>query len=396
MSDSDSEREDPTNNQLPPPSSPIQDQTQHGRHPEYYYEDGSVVFLAGEVLFKIYAPRLAADPGVEDYEFKALMRGVLDNSDTSTNKLGSDDMNPVILPNVTAVQFTRFLSAVLGRLGDRDFMSFISAASNPPNHTPLLLVRLADTGTLAARFGMNALDSWVNSQLLLIPRRSPLVSLTENQEQPVLWSIITYIQTTRAMTSRNELWAWVEFAISCYLDATRDQTPGSLNVFVDWYRDRSWLESSPRLLGYLFAVILSLGHLSTIWNDALTRGERRVFYAAHAVLTRLCDHADLGVEWLTQPTLVKDVCSQPTCARIFDDCWKTSFGRCKKLHSSVALEDIRQILRLPRFRFGFADQSKDWNCESQCAQKTLVKIDGCIGQVFLRLAAKQEFFARTA
>lgn len=387
--------ESPTNNQLPRPISPVQDQGKYHRHPEYYYEDGSVVFLVGEDLFKVYALRLVADPGVTDFEYKELMEGVLDRTNTSSNKPGTNDKYPVILPNVTATQFSEFLFTVLGKIGDKEYTSFITAARDPPNHNSTLVGRLADAGTLAARFGMKNLDSWTYSQLLMVLQRTPFAAMATDLKQPVLRSVITYMQATRIATCQYEISVWVELVIGSIQGSYKDQHSPNFHTFVDWYRDQSLLANSPRLFGYLFAIILSLGHLSTTWNDILTREERRIFHAANSVLTRLCDHRDLEVQWLTQPTIVKDICSLPTCIRNFDDCWNSHFVPHQKLDSPIALKDIHQIVQLPIYRYRFAYQSKDWNCKSNCAHKTLAKIDTCIGRVFQGLAAKHEFFAHT-
>lgn len=380
-----------TNNQHPPQKSPVQYRTEHySRDTEYYSEGGSVVFLADNVLFKVSALRFAADPGVTDYEFKALVKDALDHSKMSLNKPGCDDAHPIILPNVTATQFRRFLLAILGRIGDSGYTSFITAAQEPSSHGPTLVGHLTDTGTLAMRFGMFSLDTWVYSQLLMVLRHTPSAAINS------LPSVVTYMKATHVGTSRDEVSAWVELIIWLSFKRSEDPETSRLSVFVDWYRDQSLAEKSPRLFGYLFIVILSLGHLSHVWNNILTRDERRIFYAANTVLVRLCDHGDLEVEWLSQPTFVKDICSQPACTRNFDKYWSSIFGQHKSLGSSVALEDIHRIVLLPKHRYQFAKQSESWKCESQCAQKTLAKIDTLIGRLFLGFATKQKLFASTA
>jgi hypothetical protein len=62
------------------------------------------------------ASLLAADPGVEGYEFEAILKSVLNGLDAPTsNGLRTSDTHPLVLPNVKYAQFRDFLLAVLGK-----------------------------------------------------------------------------------------------------------------------------------------------------------------------------------------------------------------------------------------------------------------------------------------
>ncbi|CAE6474694.1 unnamed protein product [Rhizoctonia solani] len=85
------------------------------RDTKFYYRDGSAVFLAGNKLFKFQASLLAADPDVKDYEFKPMIKDVIDSFEPGIDKPGTSDALPIVLPaDITAPSFRRFLIVVFG------------------------------------------------------------------------------------------------------------------------------------------------------------------------------------------------------------------------------------------------------------------------------------------
>lgn len=385
-----------SNNKLPLPTSP-KSAKEYSRHPQYYYEDGGTVFLASRVLFKLPASLLKADSGAAGYKFEGIMTDRFNSPRVSPDKPGASDENPIVLP-LKASLFSRLLLVVLGRIGDPDYQDFLTAAHDPECHNPSILVHYIDAGVVASYFGMKHLESWVYSQIrLVLKSEEALVS----QEWPggALIRLIAHLQTDDLPDCQHELLTLAQLLLCpptirpCRTSAG-DQ--GNLQVYASLYKLKHLVTLNPALFGVVFAIVLSLGHRSSIWTEHLTRDDRTVLLAAHADLTKLHEHKDLELAWLTEPSRVEDVCSQTGCSQAFSKAWDNSFARCKRLDSPVALEDIKYILTLPRHRLEFFKQCRGWDCRSRCAQKSLDKIDDAIRGLFCGLTKKYELWVRTA
>ncbi|KAH7334318.1 hypothetical protein B0J17DRAFT_720729 [Rhizoctonia solani] len=86
---------------------------QRSRDNLFYYNDGSAVFLVRNTLFKFQASLLAA--GVDDYEFKHIVKAAIDGSKGDADRPGTSDAHPVVLPDdVTTSEFRGFLMVVFG------------------------------------------------------------------------------------------------------------------------------------------------------------------------------------------------------------------------------------------------------------------------------------------
>lgn len=289
------------------------------------------------------------------------------------------------------------------RIGDKEYTNLVTAAQNPSFHRPKLIGCFASIGSLAARFGMNNLDFWIQSQIHLICLFSANKLAVEKWEKDILEEVVRFMQTTRALTYQHEIMTFVRLVL-CKLyirlsdpsNLWQESTHASLSIFADLYNDRSLPTKSPGLFGFLFASILSLGHRSSIWVDNVSRDGRRILYAAHIDLTRLRNHDSLWVNWLIYPASLKDTCPEPTCSPSFIDCWNHSFAHCGNMDSSIALEDIRQVVQIPLYREAFIDhcRASSWNCRQQCAEKTLARIDGSIERLFRGLTERHEYWAR--
>lgn len=282
------------------------------------------------------------------------------------------------------------------RIGDPDYTKFFTLAQDSQYHTPGNLVYHLDVGILASYFGMKNLESWVYSQIRLMVKSEEVLAA---QQWPGgdLIKLFTYLQTDNMLDCQHELLTLIQL-ILCPSTIQRSQSaaedPGNLLVYAQLYKTQHLATSNPVLFGTLFAIVLSLGHRSSVWTQHLTRDDRTVLFAAHADLTKLRDHKDLDVAWLTEPPRVREVCSQSGCSQAFSKAWDKSFARCKRLDSPVALEDVKHLLNLPRHRLEFSKQCQSWDCQSRCAQKSLDKIDAAIRGLFCGLAKKYELWAK--
>jgi hypothetical protein len=68
------------------------------------------------LIRQVYAVQLQADPGVKDYEFEPIMRGLLGCTNPPPSTPGTSDSNPIILTDdVKIPQFIHLLEVVFGR-----------------------------------------------------------------------------------------------------------------------------------------------------------------------------------------------------------------------------------------------------------------------------------------
>ncbi|KAF8599773.1 hypothetical protein BDV93DRAFT_525859 [Ceratobasidium sp. AG-I] len=178
----------------------------------------------------------------------------------------------------------------------------------------------------------------------------------------------------------------------------RNQSTSTLETCVVLYKtlSTSTKKYDSITFGYVFTIILSLGHRSPTWADQLTRDERAVLYAAQAHLTSLRKDKELDLGWLVHPrtsSLLHKTCS--ACSGCFDTVWNASFGQCGTIDSAAPLRDVSELVILPQCRHIFARgvRSSSWRCEFQCGMSMLKKIDSKIERLFLDLAWKHRRFS---
>ncbi|CAE6436918.1 unnamed protein product [Rhizoctonia solani] len=397
-----SESENSSNNQIPPPDSvilttlptdlaPSDYQFAAQTHPKdsrFYYYDGSAVFLVENKLFKFQASLLAAD--AEDYEFKHIVKDAIDGCKGDTNKLGTDHAHPIVLPaDVTASQFRDFLMVVFGGVTNSNFLVFLNTLRTRSSYNPLLVSRLVNIGYLGCRFGMKRLDNWSQVQIYTILHEFVVTNrLTDDWDARVFLRLVQYVQNATNSAYRAKLSVLMRHIMSASVKKAyelNDEIPQGniIDICATLYQAKDILISSPGIFGFIFAVIVSLGHQSSIWNERLTREDRRILYAASSILTRLSNHADLEVGWVTDPTEIKVVCSQ--CSSNFGAFWKDAFSQCEGLKSRVPSEDIRHVVCLPAYRIHF------WSISSatcQCPNKTAINIDQKMELLYCGLTEK--------
>ncbi|CAE6529021.1 unnamed protein product [Rhizoctonia solani] len=392
-----SELENSGNNPLPlPPTLPVaarSDMQSYVRDSKYYYRDGSAVFLAEGQLFKFHVSLIAADPEVEDYEFKHLIKDALDGFEGDMDKPGSNDSNPIVLPtDVRAAQFRKFLMIVYGGVADNEFQAFLHVLQTPSDYSGIWASRLIRLGYLACRFGMKRLDAWVQVQIHTMLRHFVRKHrVIDDWNARDILRLVRYMQTTTVIDYQHELLDFMRNIISTLIVqnyAFNDATPHNpiINVCAALYQEREVLIDSPGFFGFIFAIIVSLGHRSPIWIDRLTREDRRILYAANTILICLSDHANLDVSWVIDPSVIKNVCTE--CSSMYDGCWKESFSRCKGLKSRVLLEDIRHIAALPDYRFPFVSLLSRRITSCQCLNNMSTQVEQRMESLYCALTEK--------
>ncbi|CAE7079279.1 unnamed protein product [Rhizoctonia solani] len=217
------------------------------------------------------------------------------------------------------------------------------------------------------------------------------------------------MQTTTVVDYRSEILRGVQFTLGTLISKAYDSSNKSKDISdhitvrlcTKLYKEKSLLVDAPGIFGFVFAVILSLGHRSSVWTNDMTREDRRVLFAANSMFTCLRDHTDLGVGWLLQPTDMRDVIKDcPDCSKLkntgFKAWWDSGFGQCGKLSSQIPLEDIRHIVRLPHYRNLFSDASSVRRyCGKGCPARLLAYIDEHMESLYHALTKKYQDLKET-
>ncbi|KAG8736187.1 hypothetical protein FRC10_009583 [Ceratobasidium sp. 414] len=379
------------NNQgIPPPQS----RPEYTRDPEYYFNDGSAVFLVEGILFKFQASLLAPH-STSKITFKTALSAtvtLLDLSDTSEGRPGATDENPVEVSGCNAWTFRLLLLALLGRPGDPAYMHLLTAAQDSNNHDRDLALHYIHLGITAARFDLIKIARWAWLQLKLVFNSA--TKLATVKWDPV--SILAMLIYCRKMPESEpdveyELVAFFRLILSMSLSgrliAPQGEPVSNLDMCVKLYKghpewDRSTLGA---VLGFTFVAILSLGHNSSVWKDQLSRDERSVFYTAHVHLVSLDNIPNLELAWINNPirsSIVNAICSR--CSKRFPQAWSASFGHLGALGSATPLQDVSKLAHLPQCRQLFAEtvRSDAWRCESFCGKIMLRRVDECLNRLF--------------
>ncbi|CAE6511533.1 unnamed protein product [Rhizoctonia solani] len=122
------------------------------RNPEFYFEDGSIIFRVGDVLFKVHASLLKIESG--DFE-KAF--DVPPKIAEATKPRGACDENPIIIPDAKASQFSD-LMGVIYRPRHLDLFACDATIWDQ-------FVFYLNVAMLAYLFAMTRIEEWARSKL---------------------------------------------------------------------------------------------------------------------------------------------------------------------------------------------------------------------------------------
>ncbi|KAG8723387.1 hypothetical protein FRC09_003519 [Ceratobasidium sp. 395] len=134
------------------------------RDSQHYYEDGSVVLLVSNVLFKVHASLLKARSKV----FKDMLTPPPSQDDIKPE--GLTDEHPIKITDVTASEFRNLLVIFYALPSDMVSLG-IQGATYPVRAWPAF-VSLSDVARLTKRFCMTDDEKWAASRLKFLIRSS--------------------------------------------------------------------------------------------------------------------------------------------------------------------------------------------------------------------------------
>ncbi|KAF8599767.1 hypothetical protein BDV93DRAFT_525854, partial [Ceratobasidium sp. AG-I] len=363
------------------------------RDPNYYYDTDNAVFLVGGVLFKLPKSNL-----LSHMDQKPSPTAKITRSDIERPGKGAGDSDPFVIPEVTAQQFRWFLLLLLGTPADAEYRSLFVSAQSTASPTKDIFLCYQGVYATTRYFGMTELRDWSYSQLDIV-LKSVTGFVNASWDKATIIQALTCAQTMDYWNC-DDLCAFVNLALSTSApnNPLTYQPPlsSNLDTCIALYKDPNLPKTYPVLFDYVFTVILSLGHRSSVWINQLTREDRNILYAAQVHLVSLGADSDLKLSWLSHPPSKNrsDFCSN-SCTKDADTAWSTSFAYYGALNSDIPLVDIAKLVLLPSYRQLFADSTQSYfkSCKNGCARKPLFRIDVWIEAVFDAMCRKYQHFA---
>ncbi|KAG8713997.1 hypothetical protein FRC09_018113 [Ceratobasidium sp. 395] len=362
------------------------------RDSEYYYEDGSIVLLADDTLFKVHASLLKTQSEV--------IRDMLTPPPGSDE--GLTDQFPIKLPDVFASDFRNLLKVfyslnlyVNPSPSDNAFLG--TQAIKDPTQAWETFNILGGIVHLAKRFCMVDIEKWAANQLRSLVKASAayiaIGARTEMEDMVAIGFIRPFFYAID--TSDTSLVRGIRNLIQYSCTQPANISPKSLTMLL---RLPQLHQRDLGIFGFSFITLLNLGHDG--WqHKCFTREDRIAFFSAKSYLTPLPE--SLGQD-LTMPLLAKppytragyldvfgdEKCSE-NCQRRLSLAWKSVFNSSYYLDvtSSEAMKPTTQLGRLPYLRMEFSNAVRAHGaCKIDCGAKAIESLDADINQLFVRLA----------
>ncbi|CAE7149223.1 unnamed protein product [Rhizoctonia solani] len=362
-------------------------QPTYSMDPDYYFEDGSVILLVQDVLFKVHASLLKAQSQVFQDMF------TMPAGDATIRIEGSSNQYPIVIPQVEPSQFRKLMQMIYSPASSA-FHSSLYPTSNDDSSLETkawsAFTFYLDVATLCHRFGMVEMENWTKKKLqtLILSSKWALASSAKSNPR-LLLSAIEYAR----MTQDNELIAHIQQFTYYYICA-----PGLDLEYEDLmtlFRTPGLRENHPSVLGCIFSVFLGGHH--TDWEDELfTRFDRMALFAGQVRLSPVPKSLKKGIRvplFEKPPSLERfrkmvklTMCdSSPPCSHGCDqtimNIWLDAFD------DDYYEDDIEgsSLSLLPSCRAEFLEYTQDMQCCRGCSSEFINQLNEDIELVYVRL-----------
>ncbi|KAF8599779.1 hypothetical protein BDV93DRAFT_560076 [Ceratobasidium sp. AG-I] len=364
--------------------------TQGVRDPNYYFEDGSVVFLVEEYLFKIQCSIITSKSEVFRDMFGLPIQAKSSKPNLSSSLEGSCDENPIVIPQVKARQFRNLLLFFYGVMTDPEYLSLVSDTTDEVQHSPTVFTCYLDVASLANRFCMTDIEKWAHKQLtrvLLSSRYLSFMVWDHNSLLEALWY--------SKLTPDRELEHNVRNLIECYVIFSPIELVNAWRApsIAHLYKDPTLKQQDPALFGHIFCAVLSTGHRSSFWKDRLTRDDRSILFAAQAYLTPL--PTTLPIDWITDVTKVTstvDAAERSSCfhgcSQQFSRSFASHFNCRTELTRDSPLVGVTALSSLATRRQSVVESLKLLKPDCKCTSQLILALDVKMDALFAELAEK--------
>ncbi|CUA70824.1 hypothetical protein RSOLAG22IIIB_09163 [Rhizoctonia solani] len=358
------------------------------RDPDYYFEDGSIILLLEDVLFKVHATLLKSQSQVFEDMF-AMPAG-----NVSSRTEGTSDQDPVIIPQVKPSQFRNLLKMLYSPASS----AFHDSIRQPSGESggeyfPELGLTISpwsifnfyiDVGTLCHRFGMAEMEQWAKRRLQVhILYHTPTIADEGVANLSSFLDVVEYARRTQDPRLINDIQQLVYFCIH----ASKYQNLMGL------FRTPGLRENHPSIFGCIFSIFLAEKY--TVWErEPFTKLDRMALFSAKVRLSPTPDSFRKDIHWplLEKPSSLDQfresiglkLCSEGSpcghqCASKIVDLWLTVF------HDNY-YEDVKEafvLASLAILRFKFFRNAQRRCCQS-CRVRFIEQLDEDIELVYVR------------
>ncbi|KAG8737400.1 hypothetical protein FRC10_008255 [Ceratobasidium sp. 414] len=358
------------------------------RDNRYYYEDGNMVLLVENVLFRLHASL-----------FKPRSYGSMNifGNDKARSK-GVSDQHPVVIPEVKASEFRNFLKLFYCSPSERlDLDPHLRQESGSDSWSKFQFC--SDIARLAQEFGVVDAEAGVAKKLVQQAHGSGLdltASARKHNTRDVLRCLLETLKYARRIQDvdlQHNLRNIIQFYCT-------DRRTEGLPVadLVELFHNPAVRYEDCSLFGFLFITLLSYGNGVWAQTGLFTREDRIAFFSAQSYLTPLPDSlgASLNLPLLVEPqltnrghleALVYKTCSDK-CRQQLSSAWKESMI---PTHYADLDEDIltstSALIWLASFRLEFASHVRSLpTCVNRCNHSVVTYLDRNIEQLFEELA----------
>ncbi|KAF8598051.1 hypothetical protein BDV93DRAFT_561738 [Ceratobasidium sp. AG-I] len=373
------------------------------RDPTYYFDDGDVVLLVGETLFKVHSSVL----GRESELFRGLATSRAEQdwlvvSDLLIAQEGPQHELVYRIPRVKADHFRHFLLMFYGRPSDQQYRSIIGDAVDVSQHTVPNFRIYLDVADLAGRFAAPSLESWARTQLKRVVKSpeggiSRYYLSSEYQLRALQYAkssgdgdLVTNVRNLIQLH-----FAWVSNDSPIKVPTQSPQILGALRErAIQMYKVADLRQIDLPLFGYMFCYVLSLGHEIWMKDPLFTRADRVIFLSAQVQLTPL-PVGTLGLDWVCTltPDNQRGEETQIECCEQcnFYPAWEAALGSVflqEMRENTTPLFGISQLVLLPFRRLQFSDlvqQVRSTDCQSSCATRIVDFVDKNIQNVHIKM-----------
>ncbi|KAG8740558.1 hypothetical protein FRC12_015954 [Ceratobasidium sp. 428] len=371
---------------------------------KYYFDDGSVIFLVEDVLFKVHTSRLVSESQVFRDMFQ-LPKAAGEGSPPQPE--GSSDNNPIGIPQIKASAFRHLLLFLYGFITDPIYQALVAEVVDDKQRTVTAFKSYLDISSLAHRFCMPATEKWALRQLwrvLASPTR-----LAELKWDPV--ELLDGLSHAKVLDD-SEMEYEVRNLIGCHLQAPQTRSsPRRRSTLVSlWgpnthvainsnmislYKNHNLKVVDPALFGHVFCSVLSEGYKSSTWAD-LAVEDRSKLLAAQVYLTPL-PLASLHLNWAKKPVEIFITIKPEARAACFSTCsdqfvdiiFPVVFDALylERLQANTPLTGILALRELPKRRRDLLQQINQnlSGCGKDCGKLIIHALDHNIDLAFEEL-----------
>ncbi|KAG8713199.1 hypothetical protein FRC11_012993 [Ceratobasidium sp. 423] len=224
------------------------------RDPQFYFQDGSIVLLVKDVLFKVHATLVKAESQVFEDMFTM---PIGDNIGAE----GTSDQRPIVIPQVEPAQFRNLMKMLYFPPSSR---FFVALQSEDPTQGDAVAWEnfnfYFDVARLAHRFAMVDMEQWAKSQFILLVSSSGKEVISRphwgHPAAIVLLEAIEYAQIIQDLSLANDLRSILQY----YLSKPEWTT---LSELLKVFRIPDLRSKHPSIFGFIFIILLRAGHYTS-------------------------------------------------------------------------------------------------------------------------------------